>query len=94
MVICTSPQLIAAYHVLLRLREPRHPPSALLLLLLKFYCSLTQANLTARYAIPYTCFFFLIIVQNVKDLRARTKKTGTPSVAVTTARPTARTTTA
>src|SRR5574344_957579 len=29
MVICTSPQLIAAYHVLHRLREPRHPPYAL-----------------------------------------------------------------
>ena len=28
-VICTSPKLIAAYHVLLRLREPRHPPVAL-----------------------------------------------------------------
>ena len=28
-VICTSPVLIAAYHVLLRLREPRHPPVAL-----------------------------------------------------------------
>ena len=31
-VICTSPQLIAAYHVLHRLREPRHPPCALFLL--------------------------------------------------------------
>ena len=29
MVICTYPKLIAAYHVLLRLREPRHPPFAL-----------------------------------------------------------------
>ena len=29
MVICTSPELIAAYHVLLRLHEPRHPPCAL-----------------------------------------------------------------
>ena len=29
MVICTYPRLIAAYHVLLRLREPRHPPDAL-----------------------------------------------------------------
>ena len=28
-VICTSPELIAAYRVLLRLREPRHPPVAL-----------------------------------------------------------------
>ena len=29
MVICTYPRLIAAYHVLRRLREPRHPPCAL-----------------------------------------------------------------
>ena len=28
-VICTYPRLIAAYHVLHRLREPRHPPDAL-----------------------------------------------------------------
>ncbi len=28
-VICTYPKLIAAYHVLPRLREPRHPPDAL-----------------------------------------------------------------
>ena len=34
-VICTLPGLIAAYHVLHRLREPRHPPVALLLL---FFC--------------------------------------------------------
>ena len=29
MGICSYPGLFAAYHVLLRLREPRHPPSAL-----------------------------------------------------------------
>ena len=29
LVICTYPKLIAAYHVLHRLREPRHPPCAL-----------------------------------------------------------------
>ena len=28
-VVCTSPKLIAAYHVLHRLSVPRHPPSAL-----------------------------------------------------------------
>ena len=28
--ICSFPRLIAAYHVLHRLREPRHPPCALL----------------------------------------------------------------
>ena len=30
MPVCSSPQLFAAYHVLLRLLKPRHPPSALL----------------------------------------------------------------
>ena len=29
-VICTSPWLVAAYHVLHRLNEPRHPPFALI----------------------------------------------------------------
>ena len=33
-VICTYPQLIAAYHVLLRLWEPRYPPFALIFLFL------------------------------------------------------------
>ena len=33
-VICTYPGLIAAYHVLHRLREPRHPPSALIYFLI------------------------------------------------------------
>ena len=28
-LVCSSPELIAAYHVLLRLLTPRHPPSAL-----------------------------------------------------------------
>ncbi len=28
-IMCISPQLFAAYHVLLRLWEPRHPPYAL-----------------------------------------------------------------
>ena len=35
-VICTSPKLLAAYHVLHRLPEPRHPPFALNLLFLFF----------------------------------------------------------
>ena len=28
-LVCKSPRLIAAYHVLRRLQEPRHPPYAL-----------------------------------------------------------------
>ena len=35
-VICTSSQIIAAYHVLLRLSEPRHPPCALSNFLIDF----------------------------------------------------------
>ena len=31
MDMCSSPQLFAAYHVLLRLPVPRHPPDALVL---------------------------------------------------------------
>ena len=31
--VCGSPELFAAYHVLLRLRKPRHPPFALVLFL-------------------------------------------------------------
>src|ERR1700759_5697244 len=30
MLVCSSPQLIAAYHVLRRLSEPRHSPCALI----------------------------------------------------------------
>ena len=30
MLVCNSPWLIAAYHVLLRLSDPRHPPCALI----------------------------------------------------------------
>ena len=40
-LVCKSPRLIAAYHVLLRLQEPRHPPYALtyfLYYILTAYC--------------------------------------------------------
>ena len=33
-LVCKSPELFAAYHVLLRLQEPRHPPYALAYFLL------------------------------------------------------------
>src|SRR4030095_15145254 len=35
-VVCTSPELIAAYHVLHRLHAPRHPPCALSSLTIEF----------------------------------------------------------
>ena len=36
-LVCKSPRLIAAYHVFLRLQEPRHPPCALYNLILTKY---------------------------------------------------------
>src|SRR5688500_1374295 len=45
-VVCTSPGLIAAYHVLRRLLEPRHPPCAL--------SSLTNNSLQREYGATRT----------------------------------------
>ena len=36
-LVCKSPELFAAYHVLLRLQEPRHPPYALHYFLFPIY---------------------------------------------------------
>ena len=44
--VCRSPELIAAYHVLLRLRKPRHPPFALLLFLVLCESCATLVSLT------------------------------------------------
>ena len=60
-VICTSPGLFAAYHVLLRLREPRHPPSALAY----FPFRHLRAGLISLSSLFFTCSFSL---QHVKDL--------------------------
>ena len=55
-VVCTSPRLIAAYHVLLRFPEPRHPPYALILL--DFYFRLpANTRLTPRSAQPEPIVF-------------------------------------
>ena len=43
-VVCTYPKLIAAYHVLLRLLEPRHPPFALSF----FFCDIVVVNLAVN----------------------------------------------
>ena len=56
-VICTSPELIAAYHVLHRLREPRHPPCALSYFL--FYRSHLDVNLGAG------DIYFQLVLKNI-----------------------------
>ncbi len=49
MVACTSPQLFAAYHVLLRLLVPRHPPYALSNLTLYFLTNSVVTNILSQY---------------------------------------------
>ena len=48
-IICIYPQLIAAYHVLHRLHEPRHPPCALSYFLYDV-TSLSSASVAGRLA--------------------------------------------
>ena len=53
--MCQSPQLFAAYHVLLRLWEPRHPPYALNKLIYTFNnITITITLLVCLYSINYT----------------------------------------
>ncbi len=60
MRICRSPQLFAACHVLLRLREPRHPPCALSRLRYLF-SGLTQ--------LPESCFiWFRLCLDGLRHL--------------------------
>ena len=65
MVICTYTGLFAAYHVLRRHREPRHPPSALLLLFQPFSYSYfhndPQINSAFRCFILLDCFIFSLL---------------------------------
>ena len=53
--ICPSPRLIAACHVLLRLREPRHPPYALIKPL---FSSRYQVFCGFRLLLPYSLLFY------------------------------------
>ena len=57
-VICTYPGLIAAYHVLHRLREPRHPPCAL------SYFLRLPCNEAGNVAHTFSCCVILILKLN------------------------------
>ena len=57
MVICTYPKLIAAYHVLHRLQEPRHPPYALSYLLTRHI--LLRAVSAESCTLRFSCFLNL-----------------------------------
>ena len=55
--ICPSPPLFAACHVLLRLREPRHPPYALLCFPFSFRLGALEISL-ARVTLDRGCLYF------------------------------------
>ena len=55
--ICSSPRLFAACHVLLRLREPRHPPYALLCFPFSFRLGALEISL-ARVTLDRGCLYF------------------------------------
>ena len=57
MVICTYPRLIAAYHVLRRLREPRHPPCALFYFLRIFLAVACSENRSSYFQLLLIFFF-------------------------------------
>ena len=64
--ICSSPQLFAAYHVLLRLREPRHPPYALAYFLRRRY---RLRYRVVWYIMSLLLFLYsLLLFQHVNDL--------------------------
>ena len=60
-VVCTSPWLFAAYHVLRRLREPRHPPYALTSLPSLYPRLLTKSGsfFSSNISFPWLLSFFL-----------------------------------
>ena len=65
-VICTSPGLIAAYHVLRRRQEPGHPLCALSNLLVSTRFDFSSSRPASDFRPPDASFFFF---QSVKELQ-------------------------
>ena len=61
-VICTSPRLFAAYHVLHRLREPRHPPCALI-----YFLSVCNIAAATDYTLG-SCVLLLLGLYNMSKI--------------------------
>ena len=86
MLVCSSPQLIAAYHVLLRLLEPRHPPCALICFkIIQIFKSLTSLKVTRYYNFfsQYVKELLLItkdsLMLRLRTFRPRLLNVSTPS---------------
>ena len=67
--ICSSPQLFAAYHVLLRLREPRHPLCALVSFLYNFCIEILMTCIVSYKSSSFCCSCYdFLRFQNVNVL--------------------------
>ena len=63
MLICSSPQLIAACHVLLRLPVPRHPPCALIHLnLVAFLSTSSVISYYPLFAIGFLLISLVVVI--------------------------------
>ena len=63
--MCSYPQLIAAYHVLHRLQEPRHPPYALSYFVTRSPSRLlSKGGLLIRRSFAYDVIPFLLVVRS------------------------------
>ena len=72
MLVCSSPRLIAAYHVLHRLSDPRHPPCALNCFK-KFEIVVSYVLHTTN---KKTYSFYNFFSQYVKDLSKKSRSPG------------------
>ena len=66
-VVCTYPNLIAAYHVLLRLLEPRHPPFALSFFFYVKLLVLTLRSTPIIYIVNLIAYFNLLVNNRLKN---------------------------
>ena len=70
-VICTSPRLFAAYHVLLRLLVPRHPPYALSCLIFEVILLLEKLDFPSDFRLPFRlCLFLLKLLEYLYSILA------------------------
>ena len=74
MVICTSPQLFAAYHVLRRLREPRHPPFALAYFFFLDIINILAENVLINFSSSLLLLYNFFLIRHIYIIHAETKR--------------------
>ena len=74
MVICTSPQLFAACHVLLRLREPRHPPFALAYFFFLDIINILAENVLIIFSSSLLLLYNFFLIRHIYKIHAETKR--------------------